>query len=513
MHESLKAMMWILAVGSAVAIGAKKIQVPYNVALVLVGLGLVVLHVLPPAPLNPELMLVGVLPVLVFEGALAANLDHLREARKPILVLAIPGVAAALLGTAAISTYALNLPFAIALVLGALLAITDTVSVLLAFRAVRVPQKLAAIMEGESLFNDGTALVLVSASAMIAAGINAEPLTVARALVVAIIGGALVGGTFGALGAAVLRATPDHLTAVLVTIVVVFSASLFAEEVHASPVIAVVIVGLALGHAARKSLPPSRVLALRSFWETIGFALNVFVFLLVGMQIDAALLFSEAPAILLSLAALHLGRALAVYGSFAGLRMMGERVLMRWQHVMVIGNIKGALSMAAVLALPATVPFKPRLVAIVFGVTFITLVTQALPFARFLRWLGVVERVGDPRISDARAALIVSRRGQAEVDALHDEGLISRRAHAEKKAALQRRALDAERVIREVEIKGEDVQVEVSILEAQRGALVAATRRGVLDADVAEQHLTEIDRSLLALREHEEREGHEEHES
>jgi CPA1 family monovalent cation:H+ antiporter len=504
MHESLEAMMWILAVGSAVAIGAKKIQVPYNVALVLVGLALVVLHVLPPAPLNPELILVGVLPVLVFEGALVANLDHLREAQKPILVLAIPGVAAALLGTAAIATYALNLPFAIALVLGALLAITDTVSVLLAFRAVRVPQRLAAIMEGESLFNDGTALVLVSASAMLAAGVHADPLTVTRALVIAILGGALVGAAFGALGAAVLRATPDHLTAVLVSIVVVFSASLFAEEVHASPVIAVVIVGLALGRSARHSLPPSRVLALLGFWETIGFALNVFVFLLVGMQIDAASLFAEAPAIVFSLAALHLGRALAVYGSFAGLRMMGERVPVRWQHVMVVGNIKGALSMAAVLALPATVPFKSRLVAIVFGVTFITLIMQALPFARLLRWLGVVEHVGDPRIADARAALIVSRRGQAEVDALHDAGLISRRAHAEKKAALQRQALDAERVIREVEIEGEDVRVEASILEAQRGALVDAARRGVLDTEVAEKHLTEIDRSLLALRKDEE---------
>lgn len=504
MRESLETMMWILAVGSAVAIGAKRLRIPYNVALVLVGLVLVVLRVLPPAPLDPELVLVGVLPVLVFEGALFANLDHLREARKPILILAIPGVAAALLGTAAIATYALSLPFAVALVLGALLAITDTVSVLLAFRAVRVPQRLAAIMEGESLFNDGTALVLVSASAMIATGINAEALTVTRALVIAIVGGALVGATFGALGAAVLRATPDHLTAVLVTIVVVFSASLFAEELHSSPVIAVVIVGLALGRAARNSLPPSRVLALHGFWETIGFALNVFVFLLVGMQIDAASLFAEAPAILFSLAALHLGRALAVYGSFAGLRAMGERVPMRWQHVMVLGNIKGALSMAAVLALPSNVPFKSRLVAIVFGVTFITLVTQALPFARLLRWLRVVQRPGDTRVAEARATLIASRRGQLEVDSLHEAGLISRRAHAEKKAFLQRNALDAERVLREVEIEGEDIQVEASILEAQRGALVDAARRGVLEAEVVEKHLTSIDRSLLTLREHEE---------
>jgi monovalent cation:H+ antiporter, CPA1 family len=99
--------------------------------------------------------------------------------------------------------------------------------------------------------------------------------------------------------------------------------------------------------------------------------------------------------------------------------------------------------------------------------------------------------------------LIVARRGQAEVDTLHDEGLISRRAHAEKKALLQREALDAERTLREAEIEGGDGQVEAAILEAQRGALMDASRRGVLEADVVEEQTAEIDRSLLELREHE----------
>lgn len=503
MRHTLEILMLILAVGSAVAIGAKRVGVPYNVALVLVGLALVLLGVLPAAPLDPELVLVGVLPVLVFEGALFANLDHLREARNAILTLAIPGVALSLLGTAAIATWALDLPFTVALVLGALLAITDTVSVLLAFRAVRVPDRLAAIMEGESLFNDGTALVLVATTAALAAGAEADAISISRSLVVAIVGGALFGAVFAALGAAALRATPDHLTAVLVTIVVVFGASLLSEEVHASPVIAVVIVGLVMGRAARRSLPPSRVLALQGFWETIGFALNVFVFLLVGMQIDARSLLAEAQGIALALAALHAGRALAVYGGFGALRLASsERLPVRWKHVMVLGNIKGSLSMAAVLALPDSVPFKPRLVAIVFGVTFVTLLTQALPFARFLRWLGVSVRGADPALATARARLIAARRGQAELDALHEAGLLSRRAHAERKAALQRDALDAEHVLRATEIDVADEHVEAAVLDAQRGALADAARRGVLDADAAGRLLSEIDERLLRLREH-----------
>ncbi len=492
--------MLILAVGSAVAIAAKRVGMPYNVALVLVGLALVLLRVLPAAPLDPELILIGVLPVLVFEGALFANLDRLREASKAVLTLAIPGVAIALLGTAAVATWALDLPFAVALLLGALLAITDTVSVLLAFRAVRVPSRLAAIMEGESLFNDGTALVLVTTAAAIAAGAEAHPIAIAKSLSVAIVGGVLFGGVFGALGAVALRATPDHLTAVLASIVVVFGASLVSEMVHASPVIAVVIVGLVLGRAARRSLSSSGVLALQGFWETIGFALNVLVFLLVGMQIDAGSLMTEAPAILMALAALHIGRALAVYGSFAGLRIFTrERVPRAWQHVMVAGNIKGALSMAAVLALPASVPFRTRLIAIVFGVTFITLITQALPFAPVLRWLGVV-REGRGELERARARLVAARSGQAELDGLLASGLVSQRAHAERKAALQRVAIEADRVLRTAEIEGDDLHVEAAVLHAQRGALAEAARRGTLDGDIAHKHMADLEEQILRAR-------------
>ncbi len=505
MRETLETIMLILAVGSAVAIAAKRVSVPYNVALVLVGLVLALIRVLPSAQLDAEIVLVGVLPVLVFEGGLSANLDHLRESRNAILALAIPGVAISLLGTAGVAMFAIGFPLTTALVLGALLAITDTVSVLLAFRAVRVPRRLAAIMEGESLFNDGTALVLVAVTAAVAAGASADPFSIGRSFIVAMVGGVLFGAVFGALGAAVLRATPDHLTAVLVTIVVVFGASLLSEQVHASPVIAVVIVGLILGRAARRVLPPSRILALQGFWETIGFALNVLVFLLVGMQLDASVLVAEAPAIALAVLGLHAGRALAVYGSFAALRIFArEHVPVRWQHVMVLGNIKGVLSMAAVLALPESVPFKGRLVAIVFGVTFITLISQALPFRRLLAWLNVVVRASDIRVEHARSSLIAARSGQAELDSLLTSGLVSRRAHAERKALLQREALDAERILREAELAGDGSHVELAVLDARRGALVDARRRGILEEEVVHTHLADIDEEILRFREREE---------
>ena len=165
MREHLEQLLIVLAVGSAVAIVARRISVPYNVALVVVGLVLVLLKLLPETPMDPGVVLMVFLPILIFQGALSADATSLRQAARPILALAVPGVAMSLLATATIATWEIGLPFSVALLLGAVLAITDTVSVLLAFRSVRVPHRLAAIMEGESLFNDGTALVLVGVAA------------------------------------------------------------------------------------------------------------------------------------------------------------------------------------------------------------------------------------------------------------------------------------------------------------------------------------------------------------
>ena len=193
MREQLESLLLALAVGSSVAIAAKRLGLPYNVALVLVGLGVVLTDILPSEPLDPALVLLVFLPMLVFEASISAHAEHLRSAARPILALSLPGVALSLLATGAIATWVLDLPFAVALLLGALLAITDTVSVLLAFRSVRVPHRLAAIMEGESLFNDGTALVLVSLCAGIVSEGVFDPTKTVRSLAIAIIGGGVHG--------------------------------------------------------------------------------------------------------------------------------------------------------------------------------------------------------------------------------------------------------------------------------------------------------------------------------
>jgi monovalent cation:H+ antiporter, CPA1 family len=501
MRDQLESFLVVLAFGGAAAIGAKRVGIPYNVALVVVGLLLVFMDVLPNTPMQPDIILLAFLPALVFEGALFANADSLRSASRPILALAAPGVALSLLGTAAIATFALSLPFSIALLLGALLSITDTVSVLLAFRSVRVPHRLAAIMEGESLFNDGTALVLVSITTGVVLRGRFDGVEVLRSLGVAMVGGVALGAAFGAVGAIVLRRTPDHLTAILASTVLVFATSLLAERMHASAVIAVVVAGLWVGRAARRHLSPSRVLALSGFWEMIGFALNVFLFLLVGMQIDAAMLLREAAPITIALFALHAGRAVAVYGCFAVLRAVDrERVPLRWQHVMVLGNIKGALSMAAVLALPADLPYRSRLVTIVFGVTFATLVMQALPLRRLLRFLKVTLAASDLPVDAARATLVAARRGLAELEELLEAGLISRKENSRRRASFQRLVIDAEEVLRgPLGEAARDQIVDYSLLQAQKSAVLDAARKGLISVEAADAQVSAFDQALMKL--------------
>jgi CPA1 family monovalent cation:H+ antiporter len=501
MREYLEQLLLVLAVGSAIAIGAKRINVPYNVALVVVGLVLVVTNVLPHTPMNPDVVLLVFLPILIFQGALSADAASMRKAARPILALAVPGVVLSLVATAAIAAWEIGLPFSIALLLGAVLAITDTVSVLLAFRSVRVPHRLAAIMEGESLFNDGTALVLVSVAATVVMRGFADPAVIARSLLIAIVAGALLGLAFGTLGAVVLRRAPDNLTAILASLVAVFATALLTEHFGGSAVIAVVLAGVLVGQEMRARLEPSRVLALLGFWEIAAFITNVWLFLLVGMQLRSDLLLREAWPIALAVVALHAGRAVAVYGSLGALHLSGDRVPWRWQHVMVFGNVKGALSMAAVLALPQAIPFRERLVAIVFGVTLVTLVMQALPFRRFLTWLAVAARSDDEGADQSRAVLIGARRAQLELDNLLASGLISRHDHAERRAGFQRDIIEAERTLRGAGHVQEDVALP-AVLSARKAAIVDAARRGLISEGTAERHVAELDAQILRVTAH-----------
>jgi CPA1 family monovalent cation:H+ antiporter len=157
--------------------------------------------------------------------------------------------------------------------------------------------------------------------------------------------------------------------------------------------------------------------------------------------------------------------------------------------------------MAAVLALPQGIPFRERLVAIVFGVTLVTLVMQALPFRRFLTWLGVAARSDDGLADQSRAVLIGARRAQIELDNLLASGLISRHDHAERRAGFQRDIIEAERTLRGAGHVQEDVALP-AVLSARKAAIVDAARRGLISEGTAERHVAELDAQILRVTAH-----------
>jgi CPA1 family monovalent cation:H+ antiporter len=209
------------------------------------------------------------------------------------------------------------------------------------------------------------------------------------------------------------------------------------------------------------------------------------------------MLVREAWPILLAVVAMHVGRAVAVYLCFGALHLSGEGVPWRWQHVMVFGNVKGALSMAAVLALPQDIPYRDRLIAIVFGVTLVTLLTQALPFRRFLAWLGVAGQAESREVDDSRAVLIAARRAQLELDQLLASGLISRHEHAEQRAAFQRDIIQAERTLRTAAVYSHGDIVLPAVLSAQKAAILDAARRGLITERTAGEHVAALDERFL----------------
>jgi len=279
----LPVVIGLLVAALLLAIGAKRAHLPYNVALVIGGMLITLSHALPETPqLAPEVVFLLCLPALLFEGGFTAHLGSIRANLVPISLLATVGLLMAIGATGAFLHLGLRLPWGPALLLGSILSVTDTVSILFAFRRAPVPNRLASIVLGESLFNDGTALVAYAAIAGIVAGAPLEIPVLGARVVIATAGGLAVGLALGLVGSWILRRAEDPLAEIMATTAIAFAAFVGAEELHVSGAIAAVAAGLTVGATVRKTLSPTSQVTLDSFWEYVAFGVNTFLFLSVA---------------------------------------------------------------------------------------------------------------------------------------------------------------------------------------------------------------------------------------
>lgn len=510
--ELVPILIILMLVATGVALLTRRLRVPYVTGLVLAGLAIT--ELLPRRiGLDPSLVLYLFLPILIFEASINTDISRLRSTVKPIALLAGPGIVLAAGITALLLKVGLNLAWFPALFAGVILAITDTVSVIAVFKEVPVPSRLSTIVEGESLFNDGVALVLFS---LIASTYTTGSITVAGALqelLVVILGGTLIGLGFGYLCVGLFRQSDDALSDILLTVAVALGAFQTADFLGVSGAVAVVVAGLLVGNlgVARDTSASTR-LSLLSFWEYAAFGVNTFIFLLIGLEVDLTTFWQALPAVLLAIVIYQIGRAVSVYPLLALLRWVDRPIPVRWQHVLFLGNVKGSLSMALALSIPLSVTGREGVIVLVFGAVLVSLVGQGVS----LPWL--VKRLNLSRLSDTRQQvealqiqLIASKAAQDELNSLLKTGILSKAVYEELWAAYQARVANSERVLRALynEYFGRSANqntdrskldtIRRRLLLAEKGAVNDAFRKRILSEDLVQDYIKDLNEQLLTL--------------
>ncbi len=513
----------LLLVASLVAIAVRRIRVPYTVALVVAGLFSTFqqsLHL----QLTPELILVLFVPPLVFEAALHLGIRHLRENLLPILVLAIPGVLLTTIIVGVIVSFGTQLPLISALVFGALVAATDPVAVVALFRAMGAPKSLTVIVESESLFNDGIAIVLFNLLLALALPAILEigtPNQHSNDLISGTIEflrvsifGIGIGAGLGWAAAWLIGRIDDYLIETTLTIVLAFGAYLVAEQLHVSGVLAVVAAGIICGNFGLGRMSPTTQIALFGFWEYLAFIANSLLFLLIGQDVNIPQLLANSGPIAIAIVAVLASRALAVYGltwlTNLWKRKGAKDALSRpYQHVLFWGGLRGAISLALALSLPVAFADREILRVMTFGVVLFTLLVQGTTMSGLLGRLGLIHQDDITLEYERRhGQLLAVRAARERVEQLAGSGLISATAWEQIAIELDdqiQTALHAQRewLQRYPALRSEERNdAWREGLRAQRAMLHTLMSNGVISEPIYQELVAKVDRGLAEIEYH-----------
>lgn len=391
-------LVLLFSIATAVAIATRRIPVPYTVALLIAGLGLSVLGVIEAPHLTKDVLFVVFLPGLLFEGAFHIDLKDFRRNSLTITALALPGVVVGIGLTAVIvagsfRTLGLHDTFTLrhGLVLGALLAATDPIAVIGLFRTLHAPKRLELLVEGESLFNDGTAIVFLALVLQFVQGRDVSMLRLALDFILIAGGGAVIGAAFGIVSSLVAKRIDDAMIQITLTVITAYGSFALADSFQLSGVIATVTAGMICGSYNRRTVSKETHATLVAFWEYVAFALNSFVFLLMGFAVVPLALFAAWKETSIAYLAITVARIGIIAAVVTLLSRTEERVPKNWALPLSWGGLRGALSMVLALSLPADFPQRNLLVAMTFGVVVLTILLQGLTIAPMLRRLNIRE--------------------------------------------------------------------------------------------------------------------------
>jgi len=521
-------LLAVFIIAAAVGIFVAKIgDFPYTIALLIAGFAASVVGITIEIELSHDLILLVLLPPLLFEGAATTDLERLRRDRLPILLLAVVGllVSVTLLGLAGASLFP-GFDLLLALLFASMILPTDPVSVLALFEELGAPERLATLVEGESLINDGVGVVVFTALLGYVSGSEAggsAALFTARGLgtllldIVLVSGGGLVVGLVGGLLAySVMSSLDDHMTEIILTIILAYGAFLLAEHyaadvlgIHLSGVIATVTAGLFIGNrGAEYAMSPQTKVAVFNTWETAAFIVNTFIFLMIGVTTPLDDLIANAALIALAVPLVLAARAAVVYPLAAVANRVTEpTVPRRYQHVMVWGGLHASISIALVLGLPPSTPLRAQLRAMVFGVAAFSLVVQGLTMSNLLDRVGIVTRsdaeelfellLGRARAVEAAldATEELHRSGDVPQDVYDDFVAEYERERAQLSEAVATLARENPALRHERVLAGER-----QILQREKSATLDAMRNGVVSGNVGDELVEELNVKLDRVR-------------
>lgn len=514
-HFAITVFIALLLVASGVAMATKWIRMPYTLALVVVGLVISPMHFLPPVHVSPELILLIFLPALLFEAAWNLKLDHLRENLMPILVLAVVGVCLSVGIIGGLLHWGAGLSWNSALLFGAMISATDPVSVLALFKQLGAPARLNTIVEGESLFNDGTAVVVFRILLGIVMGTTAAQspgglaLSSLREFAVVVFGGLAVGALVGLAASTITAYFDDHLLEIMLTTITAYGSFLAAEGLHVSPVIAVLIAGLVLGNYGKaKGMSPTTQVAVNSFWEYAAFVVNSLVFLLIGLEMQIATLAQNLRGIGWAVLAMLVARVVAVYGLLPLSNRFGATVPFRWQHVLVWGGLRGSLSIALVLSLPTNLPGRAELVAMIFGTVIFSLLVQGLTIGRLLHWLGLGRGAQAASEYDLLyGQLLTETAAVAELEEMHLKGLVTETVFQNLAPQHTARCAELSQQLARLNssdgtlIQHQQSRLHEHLLNVKKSRLSVLLREGLLDEETHRTLQERLDEEMTGLHE------------
>jgi CPA1 family monovalent cation:H+ antiporter len=509
-------LLGLLIAASVIALVTSRLKLPYTIALVIGGFAIDFFHIPimekfgstggPQHLLTPEIIFTLFLPALLFEAGININVRHLRHNLAPIALLAVAGVIIATLSTGFAAHFVIGLPVTVALLFGALIAATDPISVLALFKDVGVAKRLSVVVEGESLFNDGTAVVLFQILLVGVATGHLDLVKGAGRFVVVVLGGATLGLVMGFVISKLTERVDDPRIEITLSTILAYGAYLAAEYMHVSGVIATVAAGLMIGnYGAEIGMTARTRVALWAFWSYVAFVINSLVFLLIGIEVHVADLLSNWWAILLAIFAVLLGRVVAVYGLTPISNRFSEKIPLAWQHVLVWGGLHGGVSIALALSLSPTFPYRAKIMAMTFGVVAFSIIVQGLTMKPLLRFLGI-RAVRENAWDRAKTRQMALASAGEELEHLLRAHAVSSPVYEDLKDELDERrtkvaadlralASDAPEVARE-----ETRLARLRLVAAEKSAVQKAASDGVLTAETADRMLAGLDDRYDALR-------------